>query len=366
MCSMSSSRRSSSTPITSAIASRVTSSGVGPSPPHTMTASARSSSSRRHCTMRPRLSPTLRCSQRVDADGRRAARRSTELLVSTIWPSSNSVPIARTSHRMVGALRPLDARAAETMSTPETTDSATANHSTRVVERGPRHTWAEEHDADREELEERLPLAERDGPAARCRASRRTTGTPRCPTSRAATMTTAIHEKSPVDPEGDEAPEHQELVGQRVEERARARGAVAAPASRRGRRWSAEHEPQRDGEPRRALVDDQQQRRDGQDQAGARSRSWPASRSLVAEAADRGRPRTPASARPATSGVADRLGDVAPHERRTGRAQSASRCTTPSISGASRCVRPTSVPSSSLPSTSTSISAPTSASRAAA
>ena len=48
------------------------------------------------------------------------------------------------------------------------------------------------------------------------------------PTSRTATMITAAHEKSPRIAERDEAAEHEELVGQRVEERARAGRAVAA------------------------------------------------------------------------------------------------------------------------------------------
>ena len=76
MCSMSSSRRSSATPMSSAMASRVTSSCVGPSPPHTMSASA----PRR----RSRIAPTIRpgchrpCGARTcRSRPRRAARRST-------------------------------------------------------------------------------------------------------------------------------------------------------------------------------------------------------------------------------------------------------------------------------------------------
>ena len=53
------SSRTSVTFITSAMASRVMSSCVGPSPPHTMTASLRASAVRRASTMRSRLSPTL-------------------------------------------------------------------------------------------------------------------------------------------------------------------------------------------------------------------------------------------------------------------------------------------------------------------
>ncbi len=51
--------RSSGTPMTSAMASRLMSSDVGPSPPQTMTASERSSAIRSAETMRPWLSPTL-------------------------------------------------------------------------------------------------------------------------------------------------------------------------------------------------------------------------------------------------------------------------------------------------------------------
>ena len=48
-----------STPITDASTSRVMSSCVGPRPPHTMTASLRSSASRNASSMRSQLSPTL-------------------------------------------------------------------------------------------------------------------------------------------------------------------------------------------------------------------------------------------------------------------------------------------------------------------
>ena len=57
--STSASSRTSSTPITSAMALRVMSSWVGPSPPQTMTASLRSSARRSTSTMRSRLSPTF-------------------------------------------------------------------------------------------------------------------------------------------------------------------------------------------------------------------------------------------------------------------------------------------------------------------
>ena len=59
MDSMIVSSRSSGTFITSAIASRVMSSCVGPSPPHTTTTSLRANASRMASTMRAMLSPTF-------------------------------------------------------------------------------------------------------------------------------------------------------------------------------------------------------------------------------------------------------------------------------------------------------------------
>src|SRR5581483_4900133 len=90
--------RSMGTFITSAMASRVMSSWVGPRPPHTMTASLRERAMRRACTMRSRLSPTFtwKC------ESMPAAARCSPIhdeLVSTIWPRRSSVPTATTSHR---------------------------------------------------------------------------------------------------------------------------------------------------------------------------------------------------------------------------------------------------------------------------
>ena len=86
-----------------------------PSPRRSPRASRRPGSVRSHRTRRPRppspasrdiaatirgrLSPDLAVLHRVDARPRRAARRSSDEFVSTIWPSSSSVPIARTSTR---------------------------------------------------------------------------------------------------------------------------------------------------------------------------------------------------------------------------------------------------------------------------
>src|SRR3954453_12522091 len=89
------------TPITSAIASLVRSSCVGPRPPHTITASAALNVLRSTATTRPRLSPTFTCSSESIP---LAARCSPihALLVSTICPSSSSVPTATTSQRIGG------------------------------------------------------------------------------------------------------------------------------------------------------------------------------------------------------------------------------------------------------------------------
>src|SRR4051795_4205793 len=93
------------TPITSAMASRVRSSCVGPRPPQTITASAALNVLRSTATTRPRLSPTFTCSSESIP---LAARCSPihALLVSTICPSSSSVPTATTSQRIGGDPRP--------------------------------------------------------------------------------------------------------------------------------------------------------------------------------------------------------------------------------------------------------------------
>src|SRR6185436_15326151 len=96
-----SSSSTSCTPITSAMASRVRSSCVGPRPPHTITASAVANVWRSAVTTRPRLSPTFTCSRESMPFAARCSP-SHALLVSTICPSSSSVPTATTSHRIGG------------------------------------------------------------------------------------------------------------------------------------------------------------------------------------------------------------------------------------------------------------------------
>ena len=86
--------------MTSAMASRVMSSWVGPRPPHTMTPSLRARAVRE---ARPRCGRGCRrpglVEVRVDAGGASCSPIHDEL-VSTIWPSSSSVPTATISHRM--------------------------------------------------------------------------------------------------------------------------------------------------------------------------------------------------------------------------------------------------------------------------
>ena len=90
-----------STPIRAAMASRVTSSCVGPRPPVTITASASSSRRRSAAVMRPTLSPTLTWVSEAIPLSASCSPIHAEL-VSWICPSSSSVPTARTSHRMGG------------------------------------------------------------------------------------------------------------------------------------------------------------------------------------------------------------------------------------------------------------------------
>ena len=83
----------------SAMTSRVMSSCVGPSPPQTMTASLRSSACVMTDLMRSQLSPTFVWKWESMPTSASCSPIHDEL-VSTIWPSSNSVPTATTSQRM--------------------------------------------------------------------------------------------------------------------------------------------------------------------------------------------------------------------------------------------------------------------------
>ncbi len=99
MCSASAISRTRGTPITSAIASRVRSSWVGPRPPQISTASDRDRRSRSAATIRVWLSPIARCSYESMPEAASCSPIQA-LFVSTIWPSSSSVPTARTSQRI--------------------------------------------------------------------------------------------------------------------------------------------------------------------------------------------------------------------------------------------------------------------------
>ena len=88
--------RTSSTPITSAMASRVMSSWVGPSPPQTMIPSLRARAVRKARTMRSWLSPTAWWKCEVTPAEASWSPSQAEL-VSAIWPSNSSVPTATIS-----------------------------------------------------------------------------------------------------------------------------------------------------------------------------------------------------------------------------------------------------------------------------
>src|SRR5665811_385686 len=96
------SSRSSGTFITSAIASRVMSSWVGPSPPHTMMPSLRANAVRKASTMRWWLSPTAWWKCEPMPAAARCSPNHAEL-VSAIWPSNSSVPTATISILMSGS-----------------------------------------------------------------------------------------------------------------------------------------------------------------------------------------------------------------------------------------------------------------------
>src|SRR5580693_9753090 len=88
--------RTSGTPMTSAMASRVMSSCVGPSPPHMMTPSLRASAVRSASTMRSWLSPTAWWKWEATPFAARCSPSQAEF-VSAICPSKSSVPTATIS-----------------------------------------------------------------------------------------------------------------------------------------------------------------------------------------------------------------------------------------------------------------------------
>src|SRR3954452_22383552 len=98
MCSTMAGSRTNGTPISSAMTSRVMSSWVGPSPPHTITASLRAKACSSAPLMRSQLSPTL-VWKYESMPAIASCSPIHEEFVSTICPSSSSVPTATTSAR---------------------------------------------------------------------------------------------------------------------------------------------------------------------------------------------------------------------------------------------------------------------------
>ena len=176
---------------------------------------------------------------------RRAARRSTTLLVSTIWPSSSSVPIARTSHshrrsgwRLLLPPRREDVEAGHHRERrPRPTARMSWNVSPRrrsagTARRRPRGTGRTPSTCPSWRAGSEMPR----------RAGERAVHRDRRP--RAPTMIDRGPREVAVDAEREEPAEHEELVGQRVEERARAGRAVAAGEPAVEPVGAREHEPQ--------------------------------------------------------------------------------------------------------------------------
>ena len=90
--------------MTSAMASRVMSSWVGPSPPQTITPSLRARAVRSASTIRRLVVPYRLMEVGVDARQPPAARPAMAELVSAIWPSRSSVPTATISTPHTGGL----------------------------------------------------------------------------------------------------------------------------------------------------------------------------------------------------------------------------------------------------------------------
>ena len=351
---MSSSRRSSSTPITSAIASRVTSSGVGPSPPHTMTASARSRSSRRHCDHAVEVVADLAVLAGVDAGGR-------ELLADP-----RAVGVDDLAEQQLGADRedvtPHPAAFASGLAARlalaadhdvEARTPPTARPRTTAGCRGtsPTRTWAAAARRRRRGTGRTPSTCRACAPAARCRAGPRTTGTSETPTSRTVTMSTAAHEKSPLMPSAKNPPSTRNLSasGSRNAPERVVPSRRASQPSRPSVVVSTNHSDTVSHA--RALVDDEQQRGDREDEPGDGDEVRGGGDGVVAVATRTrggGRRRTACSRgrRLGDEVGAERLGDVRAARAHPGAPSRRARRTTPSISGASRCVRPSSTPPS--------------------
>ena len=143
-----------------------------------MTASARSSAWRNVDAMRSKLSPTLVWKMRVDA-GQGQLLPIHDELVSTIWPSSSSVPTATTSQRIgaatpyaagaTGAVRPVPSvvaarRAVEdVLSAALQTVRTTATQSTRSAGHADVGERRQQREPDGERLHDGLDLGARPG-----------------------------------------------------------------------------------------------------------------------------------------------------------------------------------------------------------
>ena len=259
MRSAASSSVTSWTPITSAMASRVMSSWVGPRPPHTITASARASASSSAATMRSRLSPTT-CPWVRSMPASASCSPSQAELVSTIWPSSSSVPTATTSQRT----RPSSARRARADLQARTPPEAVARlpsirycapRAERQRHGQPQHGrrqprlvlghGGQQRQADGHRLDDGLDL----GPV-RGRHREAAPSPVRAEHRDAELADGDERDRQPPEAVGGDQrphrPEHQRLVGQRVEEGARAGGAVAAGQVAVDAVGGGQHDPDRE------------------------------------------------------------------------------------------------------------------------
>src|SRR5579872_2047828 len=273
MASSTTSSRRRGTFITVAIASRVMSSWVGPSPPQAITASLLARALRNARTMRSRLSPTLVWKWQSMPEAASSSPMCDEL-VSTIWPSSSSVPTATTSTRMDETPRP--ARLRRTPGLPASRAAGVVGarepgvegecdrhpqqvpHEAGVVGADGRQQGEAHHDV----LHEGLQLGARPGRH-------------RDPPPSGADAVGA-HGELPEGDERDRQPadladfgergehaEHKDLVGERVEEGARGGGALTAGEEAVDPVAPGAHQPERGEQPGRGAGEDDERDEDG-------------------------------------------------------------------------------------------------------
>ncbi len=214
---MSSSRRSSSTPITSAIASRVTSSGVGPeAAAHDDRVGAFEQLAQ---ALHHALEVVAHLAVLAGVDARRrellADPRAVgvdDLAEQQLGADGEHV----TPHRAHPSRRPSGRTRARALAADDDVETGHDRQPDRqpqedVVERRPLVGGRQQHDADREELEERLPLAQAAGRQRDAVPGRRTSGTSRRRPRARSTMSTAAHEKSPLMPRAKKPPSTRNL-----------------------------------------------------------------------------------------------------------------------------------------------------------